>query len=456
MKARLFSISTGGPNRLCSPPVKQTKRDRAGLGQSIQGAAPWKSALAAGNKAFSRKRHSGHFQVDANHDGLMDNRDLTSVENPMQFWVNNDCDRWHAFDFGTDSEQDDLSATDLSTPFHQDCFFVDLGLGPEIPCTRDLEDYARLWIPGLSNLVHTLPTNYGVNLQWRNNAGAGIRLFEAAEADGGTNYLFDTVTASNQVNVSTNPFLGYVSSSSPLVVHDPSVGNPYAHPLGDHFIFCGTSAGNDELVLQITNQYGGEVGEASVFLNLKDITQMYERWTVGDDSSVAPTSIAIPAYDGLPPGVGSFQYPYDSQTDINTPYILHVHGSNMELWEKDRFAETMYKRLYWQGYQGRFGSFRWPTASGYNPVLSPPSEAFFGEIEDTAWLSAPGLKNLLTRLNILYPGQVQLSAHSMGNIAAGEALRQATSTLVQTYAAFQGSVPAHDYDTNAPTLTGQS
>ena len=128
-------------------PVKQTKRDRAGLGQSIQGAAPWKSALAAGNKPFSRKWHSGHFQVDANHDGVMDNRDLTSVNNPMQFfWVNNDCDRWHAFDFGTDMEQDDLSATDLSTPFHQDCFFVDLGLGPEIPCTRDLEDYARLWI----------------------------------------------------------------------------------------------------------------------------------------------------------------------------------------------------------------------------------------------------------------------------------------------------------------------
>ena len=167
----------------------------------------------------------------------------------------------------------------------------------------------------------------------------------------------------------------------------------------------------------------------------------------------AANCIAIPAYDGLPPGVGSFQYSYDSQTDINTPYILHVHGSNMEPWEKDRFAETMYKRLYWQGYQGRFGSFRWPTASGYSPVLSPPSEAFFGEIEDTAWLSAIGLKNLLTRLDILYPDQVQLSAHSMGNIAAGEALRQATSTLVQTYTAFQGSVPAQDYDTNAPTLT---
>ena len=68
---------------------------------------------------------------------------------------------------------------------------------------------------------------------------------------------------------------------------------------------------------------------------------MYERWTVGDDPNTPPTAISVPAYDGLPPGVGSFQYLYDSQTDINTPYILHVHGSNMEPWEKDRFAETM-------------------------------------------------------------------------------------------------------------------
>jgi hypothetical protein len=37
----------------------------------------------------------------------------------------------------------------------------------------------------------------------------------------------------------------------------------------------------------------------------------------------------------------------------------------METWEKDRYAETAFKRLYWQGYQGRFGSFRWPTGNNF-------------------------------------------------------------------------------------------
>lgn len=37
---------------------------------------------------------------------------------------------------------------------------------------------------------------------------------------------------------------------------------------------------------------------------------------------------------------------------------LWVHGWNMASWEKDRFAGTAFKRLCWQGPQGRRGVFR--------------------------------------------------------------------------------------------------
>ena len=87
---------------------------------------------------------------------------------------------------------------------------------------------------------------------------------------------------------------------------------------------------------------------------------MCERWTVGDNSAVAPSSTPeLASDDGYPAGVPAFQYPLPQTA--NTPYILHVHGYNMALWEKDHFGETEFKRLYWQGYQGRFGVFRWPT-----------------------------------------------------------------------------------------------
>jgi hypothetical protein len=166
-----------------------------------------------------------------------------------------------------------------------------------------------------------------------------------------------------------------------------------------------------------------------------DIKQMYERWTVGELPSSTPSSVAYPATEGLP---AKFLYP--PPTGTNTPYILQVHGYNMQVWEKDRYAETAYKRLYWQGYQGRFGAFHWPTAQ--NAIL-------VGYSELQSWDSAAGLLNLLTNLNAEYPGKVYLAAHSMGNVASGEALRLAgTNRVVNTYVAMQGAVPAHAYDPN--------
>jgi len=127
----------------------------------------------------------------------------------------------------------------------------------------------------------------------------------------------------------------------------------------------------------------------------------------------------------------------------------------METWEKDRFAETTYKRLYWQGYNGRFGFFRWPTGNGFgaigeswnNPITDSNN---YDKSEWQAWKSAVGLRRLLAELNSTSPNNVRLIAHSMGNVVAGEALRTNTP-LVQTYSAMQAAVPSHSYDGTAPT-----
>jgi len=174
-----------------------------------------------------------------------------------------------------------------------------------------------------------------------------------------------------------------------------------------------------------------------------DIKQMYERWTVGDEPTVAPTNTAYLAVEGLAAGTPAFQFTPPQNT--STPYILHVHGFNLETWEKDRFAETEYKRLYWQGYQGRFGEFRWPT------TLQNANPRAFDNSEIQAWNSAAGLLNLLTNLNSHYPGNVYLTAHSHGNVVAGEALRLAgANKIVNTYIAMQAAVDSHTYDPTRP------
>jgi len=212
----------------------------------------------------------------------------------------------------------------------------------------------------------------------------------------------------------------------------------------EHFIFCGAQIGGAQIDLQVLDGNGNVVADAPTYLQINDIKQMYERWTVGETPGQAPASVAVKAVDGV---TTAFQYTLPQ--DTNTPYILLVHGWNLETWEKDRFAESAFKRLYWQGYHGRFGSFRWPTAfdftGSFSDLIFDPKN--FDNSEYAAWQSATGLTNLLSKLNAEYPGQVYLMAHSMGNVVAGEALRLAGANQVaNTYVAMQAAISAHCYD----------
>ena len=77
---------------------------------------------------------------------------------------------------------------------------------------------------------------------------------------------------------------------------------------------------------------------------------MYERWTVDSGGTPATTATLV-----------TTPYQYDSSITAENNYILFVHGWNLAPWERDAFAETAFKRLYWQGYKGHFGAFQWPT-----------------------------------------------------------------------------------------------
>lgn len=388
-------------------------------------------------------------QFDKNSDGNIglsfNGPDATSASSPDQIWANNDYDRGHTVD-GSDFEQDDLGAVDIAKlPAYQqvpDCNYVNASGQPAIPSTRDLEDYFRLWTPGLSAVMAAMPTNYMVQLTL--SGDAQIRIFRAYEASGGTNYLFDETIASNQIANSASLYVGLLTSSSPIILNNRT---------NEHFIFCGAHTGNAQVDLQILDGNQNVVADAPAYLQINDIKNMYERWTVGEQPSVAPKSVADKAVDGVTTG-----FQYTSPQDTNTLYILFVHGWNMETWEKDRYAEAAFKRLYWQGYKGRFGSLRWPTDNNFggigsgarNTPLNDPQN--FDRSESNAWASATGLLNKLNDLNTQYPGHVYLMAHSMGNVVAGEALRLAgNNQAVNTYVAMQAAIASHAYDSTTPT-----
>lgn len=396
--------------------------------------------------------------LDVNHDGIMNETftgpDNTSFGNPYMFWVNNDYDRW------TDSDLDGYVEDDVASnsPFAS-CYGVAAVNDSQyfgtygnrlIPCCRDLEDFARLWVSGVSNTLSMVPSGSTVNLSW---AGEGnsptIDLFQAADSNGGIGYLTNLTTASNQINTNLCQYIGRLGPGSNLVLNSSVYSNGWA---GNYYIWCGVAPGQDQLNLTISNAVGSVLAQSSQGIQIQDIKQMYERWTVGDEDTntfgilepITPATTAELASDNFSPGMPQtqFAYDYDARTDTNLDYILFVHGYNMASWEKDRYAETAYKRLYWQGYQGRFAEFRWPTYDNF---------AFYDLSEAEAWPSAVGLENLLTSLNGKYPGNVYVLAHSMGNVVAGEALRLAgTTNVVNTYVASQAAISARAYNNTVP------
>ena len=387
-------------------------------------------------------------QLDVDHDGKMDlsssGPDNTFQRQPYTFWCNNNYDRWdNDYPFGT-PEQDDQE-----TASQPDCNYTDAFGNRLIPCTRDLEDFARLWLCGMtSNLLAQLPLDASVTLSMNSTANElndydngenqpAIDLFLAADSDGGIGYLTNATIAAAQTNIADCPYVGRLGPSSSIRLN--TVINQFH---ATHFIWCGVSNGIGQVTLTIS-EGTNILGQTSTYIQIQDIKQMYERYTVGDNPSQSPAARAVLTTEGLQPGASPFTYP--PPTITNTPYMLLVHGYNMAPWEKDSYAETAYKRLYWQGYQGRFGSFQWPTAE---------KAVQFGPSEIQAWQSAQGLLYKLNDLNATYPGQVYLMAHSLGNVVAGEALRLAGSNqVVNTYAAFEAAVTAHAYDPNTTLYT---
>jgi hypothetical protein len=134
---------------------------------------PGPAALITMTNADSHTQATGVVNVislalDANHDRTIDptwnGSDFTSPSHPYVFWANNNYDRWDYDSADSTNYMDDVQYGDGSDlarnldPYDPDCNYVYEGVRI-IPDERDLEDYARLWVCGVtSNLLAALPT----------------------------------------------------------------------------------------------------------------------------------------------------------------------------------------------------------------------------------------------------------------------------------------------------------
>lgn len=389
--------------------------------------------------------------ADANRNGVIEfGPDFTTEEKPFAFWVNNDRDINHRVDvlahpLSKDYEEDDVEPTEKAAA---DCD------EPGLHSLRDLEDLTRVWVDlsGFKAYFDFEDTSLELKVSMETKSGSpAVTLFQPFDSLGGLGYLTDEVKGRIQLQT---PYRIELCSAGPGQTSAiPKRGWKDVGADGiAHFLFEGKSVGEGRLVFEFWK--GGErlFSFSPIHLDLRDAPDMYETWSVGDVTSPEltdennnylewPKSVAKPMTGkDLPP----------PSTDEEKDYIMWVHGWNMTPSDKTHFANTVYKRLWHQGYKGRFGAYRWPTF--FTPSVEVNN---FNASEERAWSSAAPLAALLAdRAAIFSDGtgsRVRLMGHSMGNVVCSEALRNFGATApVKVYVSGQAALAAHCWDAQNP------
>lgn len=392
--------------------------------------------------------------VDADRNGeiTFDGKDKTTAANPYRFWINDDRDIGHTVDriahFPGDWEEDDVNSDEQTSP---DCDV------PGLKYRRDLEDLTRLWIDfsGISNAFQTSGSTVALKVRIEAYSGTPkVNLFQPVEPDGGREFLKDEATGYKQLQGIYGQELCRVTGPNSVNVPRRAWESlPFDRVV--HFLFEGAKEGDGELIFELWKDGQKLFDLPPVILRMRKANDFYETWTVGDVTSPEITD-KNNNYSVWPASSATMQQ--NTGRDLITPekveekdYIMFVHGWNLAPDDKTQFADTMFKRLWHQGFKGRFGAYRWPTF--FTPTVVEMNN--FNGSEERAWSSAAPLAALLqnrsTIFNVNGSSRVRVYGHSLGNIVCSEALRSLwPNAPVHTYVSGQAALAAHCWDEANP------
>lgn len=195
-------------------------------------------------------------------------------------------------------------------------------------------------------------------------------------------------------------------------------------------------------MLTIRQNATNVIAQTSLWLDLRDIKSMYEQVHIDDVSDDTPNTLTATYKTDVT---------LSGDSSEAKQLIVFVHGWRMGVWDYSTFSETMFKRLYWQGYQGRFAAVRWRTLSKDDYWLPVLDLFTYNKSEFRAHQSGVALANYFNWLRGRFPDYtIGVCAHSMGNIVMMQGLRAelaAGRQDIDNYVLMQAAVPAHCYDT---------
>jgi hypothetical protein len=453
--------------------------------------------------------------VDANRDGTItfDAADATSASAPYRFWLNDDDDVKFSSAFWSDRD-----------PEYYPARRPDSG-DRVINSPRDCEDLSRLWLDlsGLAASIKSTSSDLYIGLKWKTTGGTApaIRLFRSADPTGGLGHIKDVMVAriqADKVNsrrydfclvhadyadlsldpIETNPEIDQVASGADsrpadFIFTKGAFGEVTESQPMARLLFEAVREGKGELVLVVVRKTSSNSWEkvfegGSVWLQLENIRRMYVRvhatpaepnfllpWQVSspppspyEESSVIAEDKALRILDTqLSYAAGDSTealaaHPFSPVPGEQAKCVVFVHGIDLNVPTQQGYAQSFFKRLWWEGYRGRFVAFRWSTPLADGIFNSPfgwgqEGKSVYNSGEYRAFKGGTSLRKFVSDLrsstNPFYVGAeavIGLAAHSQGNIAAGEALRQGMQ--VNSYVAMEAAVPLSCYYSSSETL----
>lgn len=394
--------------------VKKVKNDQ---GETIADPAPAGALLVSADIAVDSNRDgtirfAGNFQSTQGKP-----TDKTTEARPFRFWLNDDND-------GLPNAEGDAIGTGTSD--------YDDGV---IQTARDLEDFARLYVHIGGFYEEIANGTFKIGLKWRDTNGTApkIKVYKSTDTAGSDSYLKDDTVAFAQVSGDDAEMIGEVAGSGELILDREGLWSGYSEANPKLcLLFEGSGEGKGQLCITIHKSDGTPLGDGpGVWLDLKNIKKMYQRV----DSAMAHPWENV-AFEADP-------------SEDKKEAVIFVHGWRMSPEGAGNFAESMYKRMWHRGFKGRFAAFHWDTwwhnSAEWVPWVGGAIDAYLANYNDseyTAWQGAAS--GLRTFVNGLSFEKKNLIAHSMGNIVAGEALRQGMP--VNNYALLNAAVPSACYD----------
>jgi hypothetical protein len=370
--------------------------------------------------------------VDGNRDGEMSfddagarDADTTSKEKPYRFWINDDDDGAA----GDPGEHIPITAPDYAD-----------GL---IRSSRDLEDFARLHsnVAGLGEALAS--GTIKAAFEWLHSSGGPkLKLYRAVS--GGSEYLTNPQVGLSATLTPFKETLGEVTEGVPLFIpqdfwlsRSQYANVPATLPVA-WFLFEGGNEGKGELALTFWKEDRKIAQTPGVWLDLKNIKTMYQRCSSTPETLTPPyVSYAGSLGANSPSFIRDEDPIFERPPDETEQCLIFVHGWKATTADAISASEIMYKRLWWEGYKGRFAAFRWPTktsATSYNT---------------SEWLAWKFGKSLADFVNMSLRPEIptytiSIAAHSMGNVVTGSALKRGMT--LQRYLLMEAAVPSGCYN----------